>query len=54
MGRDVSSLDRPTIWPCLRRDDFGFVFQSYHLIAGASAAENVEVPAIYSGMLDGR
>lgn len=49
MGRDVSSL-APDDLARLRRDDFGFVFQSYHLIAGASAAENVEVPAIYSGL----
>jgi len=29
---------------------FGFVFQSYNLIATATARENVEIPAIYSGM----
>ena len=34
----------------LRRKTFGFVFQSYNLIATATARENVEVPAIYSGM----
>ncbi len=49
MGRDVSALDRDAL-ALLRRDDFGFVFQSYHLIAGADAAENVEVPAMYSGL----
>ncbi|MFT3719523.1 MacB family efflux pump subunit [Pseudorhodoferax sp.] len=49
LGRDVSRLDRDEL-ALLRRDDFGFVFQSYHLIATASAAENVEVPAMYSGM----
>ncbi|HOX66847.1 MAG TPA: MacB family efflux pump subunit [Burkholderiaceae bacterium] len=49
MGRDVSALDRDEL-ALLRRDEFGFVFQSYHLIAGATAAENVEVPAMYSGM----
>ena len=47
-GRDVSVLDRDEL-ALLRRDDFGFVFQSYHLIATATAAENVEVPAMYSG-----
>ncbi len=49
MGRDVSQLSRDEL-ALLRRDDFGFVFQSYHLIATADAAENVEVPAIYSGL----
>ncbi|EWS58203.1 Macrolide export ATP-binding/permease protein MacB [Methylibium sp. T29-B] len=49
LGRDVSSLDRDEL-ALLRRDDFGFVFQSYHLIATATAAENVEVPAMYSGL----
>ncbi|GHC94615.1 macrolide export ATP-binding/permease protein MacB [Pseudorhodoferax aquiterrae] len=49
LGGDVSQLSRDAL-ALLRRDDFGFVFQSYHLIATASAAENVEVPAMYSGM----
>lgn len=33
----------------LRREHFGFIFQSYHLIAHLPASANVEVPAIYSG-----
>ena len=49
MGRDVSGFSRDEL-ALLRRDDFGFVFQSYNLIASASAAENVEVPAMYSGL----
>lgn len=49
MGRDVSDFGRDER-ALLRRDDFGFVFQSYNLIASASAAENVEVPAMYSGL----
>ncbi|MNR79879.1 Macrolide export ATP-binding/permease protein MacB [compost metagenome] len=49
MGRDVSGFERDEL-ALLRRDDFGFVFQSYNLIASASAAENVEVPAMYSGL----
>ncbi|HVL59165.1 MAG TPA: MacB family efflux pump subunit [Burkholderiaceae bacterium] len=47
-GRDVSSLDRDEL-ARLRRDAFGFVFQSYNLIPTATAQENVEVPAIYAG-----
>jgi macrolide transport system ATP-binding/permease protein len=48
-GRDVGELDRDAR-SLLRRDAFGFVFQQYNLLAGASAEENVEVPAIYAGM----
>ena len=49
LGQDVAGFSRDEL-ATLRRDDFGFVFQSYNLIATASAAENVEVPAMYSGM----
>jgi len=48
-GRDVAELDRDELaW--LRREAFGFVFQSYNLIATATATENVEIPAIYAGL----
>jgi macrolide transport system ATP-binding/permease protein len=47
-GEDVSRLGRDALAE-LRRESFGFVFQSYNLIASATAAENVEVPAIYAG-----
>ena len=49
MGEDVAGLDRDEL-ARLRREAFGFVFQSYNLIGGASARDNVEVPAVYSGM----
>ncbi len=49
MGRDVSALEADEL-ARLRREEFGFVFQSYHLIGGSTALENVEVPAVYSGM----
>ncbi|MGC4394003.1 MacB family efflux pump subunit [Hydrogenophaga sp. T2] len=49
MGRDVSELDRDELAE-LRRDAFGFVFQSYNLIATGTAADNVEVPAVYAGV----
>ncbi len=49
MGSDVSAFGRDDL-ARLRREAFGFVFQSYNLIGTASALENVEVPAVYSGM----
>jgi len=49
MGQDVSALDKDQL-AALRREAFGFVFQSYNLIATGTAADNVEVPAIYAGM----
>jgi len=49
LGEDVSGFGRDEL-ARLRREAFGFVFQSYNLIGGASATENVEVPAIYAGM----
>lgn len=48
-GRDVSAMDRDEL-AHLRREAFGFVFQSYHLLPGVSAVGNVEVPAIYAGV----
>jgi len=48
-GEDVSMLDADEL-AALRRRTFGFVFQSYNLIATSTAQENVEVPAIYAGM----
>ena len=48
LGEDVSGLGRDEL-ARLRREAFGFVFQSYNLIAGACATENVEVPGIYAG-----
>ena len=49
MGEDVSGFERDEL-ARLRREAFGFVFQSYNLIKTATALENVEVPAVYSGM----
>ena len=48
-GRDIKSFDADSLaW--LRREAFGFVFQSYNLLPSATAEENVEVPAVYAGM----
>ena len=33
----------------LRRENFGFVFQNYNLIATASVLENIEIPGVYAG-----
>jgi len=48
-GRDVANLSADEL-AALRRDTFGFVFQRYNLLATATAAENVEIPAIYAGL----
>lgn len=48
-GRDIQSFDADGLaW--LRREAFGFVFQSYNLLPTATAEENVEVPAVYAGL----
>jgi macrolide transport system ATP-binding/permease protein len=47
-GRDVATLSSDDL-AALRREVFGFVFQSHNLIATESARENVEVPAFYAG-----
>jgi macrolide transport system ATP-binding/permease protein len=46
--KEISDLDADAL-AALRREHFGFVFQRYHLLAELTAAENVEVPAIYAG-----
>jgi macrolide transport system ATP-binding/permease protein len=48
-GRDVSRLSSDEL-AALRSSAFGFIFQRYNLIATETAAENVEIPAIYAGM----
>lgn len=47
-GQPVSTLDKDEL-ARLRREAFGFVFQSYHLLPGTPAVNNVELPAIYAG-----
>lgn len=46
--RDSTGLDSDQL-AALRRETFGFIFQRYNLLATATAAENVEIPALYAG-----
>ena len=48
-GMDVTALDSDGL-AMLRRESMGFVFQRYNLLGNASAAENVEMPAVYAGV----
>ena len=47
-GEDVAALD-PDEVARLRRENFGFIFQRYQLLADLDASENVEMPSIYAG-----
>lgn len=47
-GVDVSTLNGDALAQ-LRREHFGFIFQRYHLLSHLTAAQNVEVPAVYAG-----
>ena len=48
-GRLVTDLSE-TEQAQIRREKIGFVFQSFHLIPRLTAAENIELPLILSGM----
>lgn len=48
-GKSVAQLNADQLAQ-LRRETFGFVFQRYNLLANETAAENVEIPAIYAGI----
>jgi macrolide transport system ATP-binding/permease protein len=48
-GEDVSRFDSDAL-ARVRRETFGFIFQRYNLLGNATAAENVEIPAIYAGL----
>ncbi|ABI59592.1 MULTISPECIES: ABC transporter ATP-binding protein [Nitrosomonas] len=48
-GRDVTALSE-TEQAQVRREKIGFVFQSFHLIPRLTAAENIEIPLILTGM----
>ncbi|WP_338882751.1 MULTISPECIES: macrolide ABC transporter ATP-binding protein/permease MacB [Xenorhabdus] len=48
-GRNIADLDSDQLAE-LRREYFGFIFQRYHLLTHLTAEQNVEIPAIYSGV----
>ncbi|MEG9884282.1 MAG: MacB family efflux pump subunit [Hyphomicrobiales bacterium] len=47
-GKETGQLDANQL-AALRSGHFGFIFQSYHLLAGLTALANVEIPAVYAG-----
>ncbi|HTJ58616.1 MAG TPA: MacB family efflux pump subunit [Devosiaceae bacterium] len=47
-GEDVAALE-PDEVAQLRRENFGFIFQRYQLLADLDAVENVEMPSVYAG-----
>jgi len=50
-GTDTGGLDDDTL-TAMRRDEIGFVFQTFELIPNLSARENVLLPAEVAGRLD--
>jgi putative ABC transport system ATP-binding protein len=48
-GRELTSLAEEQRAQ-VRRDKIGFIFQSFHLIPRLTAAENVELPLVLTGM----
>lgn len=48
-GKDVTALTE-TEQAQVRREKIGFIFQSFHLIPRLTAAENIEIPLILTGM----
>ena len=48
-GREVGALG-PDALAWIRREAFGFVFQSYNLLEAASSIDNVALPGVYAGM----
>ena len=48
-GRRVDTMSERAL-ARLRRDHVGFVFQSFHLMEELTAVENVETPAVLTGL----
>ncbi|SEL78376.1 putative ABC transport system ATP-binding protein [Roseovarius azorensis] len=53
LGQDLSTLNEDQL-ARLRRDNFGVVFQSFHLIPTMTALENVATPLELAGTTDAR
>ncbi len=47
-GQETGDLDGSEL-ARLRRENFGFIFQRYHLLTHLDAESNVEIPAVYLG-----
>ncbi|MEQ8186496.1 MAG: ABC transporter permease [Candidatus Eremiobacterota bacterium] len=48
-GKEVSLLSDDEL-AVVRNQKIGFIFQKFHLLAGSSSGENVELPMIYAGV----
>lgn len=51
--RNITDLDDDDLAK-VRRENFGFVFQFFHLIPRLTAAENIEIPLILAGVEPGQ
>lgn len=49
-GRDVTTLSQDELAK-VRSERIGFIFQSFHLVPRLTAAANIELPLVLSGML---
>ncbi|HZK61135.1 MAG TPA: ATP-binding cassette domain-containing protein, partial [Anaerovoracaceae bacterium] len=48
-GKKISEQDEKTLAK-VRREEIGFIFQSFHLLPKQSALKNVALPLIYAGV----
>ncbi len=48
-GKNINTFDSDAL-ASLRREAFGFIFQSYNLLGTETAIGNVQIPAVYKGL----